>query len=150
MGSGDEVGVADHAERFPNIHVCPPVPHEEVVKLVREADCGICLREGRLLSGRLSLPNKLFEYAFAGIPVLASRLPEMERVVSEYGLGVCCDNDADSIESAIRKIEREGIARPVADLTELSWDTQAKRLQEAYRQLLSNRGAAVPTNEGDC
>jgi glycosyltransferase involved in cell wall biosynthesis len=150
MGSGDEVGVADHAERFPNIHVYPSVPHDKVVKLVREADCGLCLIEDRTLSLRYSLPNKLFECAFAGVPVLGSRLPEISRVVQQYGLGVCCDNDAESIEAAVLKIEREGIARPVADLTELSWDTQARRLQEAYRQLLSNRGAAVPTNEGDC
>ncbi len=149
MGSGDEVGVAAHAERFPNIHSHPSVPREQVVKFVREADCGICLREGKLLSGRLSLPNKLFEYAFAGVPVLASRLPEMERLVSEYGLGLCCDNDADSIEAAVRKIEQEGLAPPTADLTELSWDTQAKRLQEAYRQLLLDGGAAVPDKQGD-
>jgi glycosyltransferase involved in cell wall biosynthesis len=100
------------------------------------------------LSGRLCLPNKLFEYAFAGVPMLASRLPEIARLVGEYGLGVCCDNDADSIESAVRQIEREGLERPTGDLTELSWETQAKRLQEAYRQLLIEAGAAVPDKQG--
>jgi hypothetical protein len=69
--------------------------------------------------------------------------------VNEYRLGACCDNDADSIEAAVLKIEREGLARPEADLTELSWDTQAKRLQEAYRQLLLDGGAAVPDKQGD-
>jgi len=116
---------------------------------VREADCGLCLIEDVSLSDRLCLPNKLFEYAFAGIPVLASRLHEIARVVNEYRLGACCDNDADSIEAAVLKIEREGLARPEADLTELSWDTQAKRLQEAYRQLLLDGGAAVPDKQGD-
>jgi glycosyltransferase involved in cell wall biosynthesis len=149
MGSDDTLGVQDHAKRFPNIHFHPVVPHEEVVRYVREADCGLCLIEDVSLSDRLCLPNKLFEYAFAGIPVLASRLPEIARVVNEYRLGACCDNDADSIEAAVLKIEREGLARPEADLTELSWDTQAKRLQEAYRQLLLDGGAAVPDKQGD-
>jgi glycosyltransferase involved in cell wall biosynthesis len=141
--------VEDHAQRFPNIHLHQAVPHDEVVKFVREADCGLCLIEDVSLSDRLCLPNKLFEYAFAGVPILASRLPEIARVVQQYDLGACCDNDADSIEAAVLKIEREGLVRPVADLTELSWDTQAKRLQEAYRQLLLDGGAAVPGNQGD-
>ncbi len=148
MGTGDTEGVEDHARRFPNIHLHQAVPHDEVVKFVREADCGLCLIEDVSLSDRLCLPNKLFEYAFAGVPMLASRLPEIARVVQQYGLGACCDNDADSIEAAVLKIEREGLARPEADLTELSWDTQAKRLQEAYRQLLLDGGAAVPDNQG--
>jgi glycosyltransferase involved in cell wall biosynthesis len=148
MGSGDTMGVQDHANRFPNIHFHPAVPHDEVVRMVQDADCGLCLIEDVSLSDRLCLPNKLFEYAFAGVPMLASRLPEIARLVGEYGLGVCCDNDADSIESAVRQIEREGLERPTGDLTELSWETQAKRLQEAYRQLLIEAGAAVPDKQG--
>lgn len=139
MGYGDAVGVTDHAERFQNIHLHPAVPHEEVVPLVREADCGLCLIQDVSLSDRLCLPNKLFEYAFAGLPVLASRLPEIERVVHQYELGICCDNDADGIEAAVRRIERDGLRRSEADLSELSWETQAKRLQDAYRDLLSQQ-----------
>jgi len=149
MGYGDTVGVADHAQRFLNIHFHPAVPHDQVVPLVREADCGLCLIEDISLSDRLCLPNKLFEYAFAGVPVLASRLPEIARVVGEYGLGICCDNDADSIEAAVRKIEREGLEPPTGDLTELSWETQAKRLQEAYRTLLTERELVVAGKKGE-
>jgi glycosyltransferase involved in cell wall biosynthesis len=149
VGSGDAVGVREHAARCEKIHLHPAVPHDQVVQLVREADCGLCLIEDVSLSDRLCLPNKLFEYAFAGVPVLASRLPEIARVVGEYGLGICCDNDTDSIEAAVRKIERDGIEPPTGDLTELSWETQAKRLQEAYRTLLAERklGTADMTGE---
>lgn len=116
---------------------------------MREADCGLCLIEDVSLSDRLCLPNKLFEYAFAGVPVLASRLPEIARVVGEYGLGICCDNDADSIEAAVLKIEREGLEPPTGDLTELSWETQAKRLQEAYRTLLTERELVATGTKGE-
>jgi glycosyltransferase involved in cell wall biosynthesis len=136
MGYGDTVGVADYARRFPNIHVHQPVPHDQVVDLVREADVGLCFMEDSCLSNRYSLPNKLFEYAFAGVPVLVSRLPEIARVVNEYRLGICCDNDVKSIRNAVRKLEQEGLERPQGDLSELSWETQAKRLQDAYRALL--------------
>lgn len=148
MGDRDRLGVAEYSERFGNIHVHPAVPNDQVTLFAREADCGLCLFEDHCLSLRYSLPNKLFEYAFAGIPVLASRLPEISRVVEHYGLGVCCDVDAVSIEAAVRGIERAGLPRPEANLAELSWDTQAKRLLDAYSELLSDRTARHPDSIG--
>jgi glycosyltransferase involved in cell wall biosynthesis len=136
LGAGDDVGVGEHAARFPNIHIHPPVPHDQVVDCVRGADCGLCLIEDVCLSYRYCLPNKLLEYAFAGIPVLASRLPEIQRVVEQYGLGTCCDGSEVEIAAAVRRIEREGITPPRLDLEELSWERQAKRLVEAYELLL--------------
>jgi glycosyltransferase involved in cell wall biosynthesis len=143
MGYGDKLGVGDAAQRCPNIHLHPAVSHEQVVEYVRHADCGVCLIEDVSLSDRLCLPNKLFEYAFAGIPVLASRLPEIERVVREFGLGVCCDNDVESIRQAVKAIERDGISPPTADLSELSSERQAERLRDAYRQLLGGQSRSL-------
>lgn len=137
LGYRDIVGVAESIRDTSNIHLHPPVPHAEVVALAREADYGICLREDISLSDRYCLPNKLFEYGFAKIPVLASKLPELERVVNQYRLGICCQTDPDGIESAVLEIERNGITPSTADLTELSWETQAQRLRDAYRKLLA-------------
>jgi len=148
MGYGDQVGVSDWACRHANIHLHPAVSHERMVPLISEADCGLCLIEDVSLSDRLCLPNKLFEYAFAGVPVLASRLPEISRVVGEYGLGICCDSDAGSIEAAVRKVEREGIQAPKGKLAELSWGAQAARLKSAYRTLLSERKPVTPNSMG--
>ena len=148
MGYGDQVGVSDWACRHANIHLHPAVSHERLVPLISEADCGLCLIEDVSLSDRLCLPNKLFEYAFAGVPVLASRLPEISRVVGEYGLGICCDSDADSIEAAVRKVEREGIQAPKGELAELSWGAQAARLKGAYNTLLSERKPVTPHSNG--
>jgi glycosyltransferase involved in cell wall biosynthesis len=139
MGYGDRLGVGDAAQRCPNIHLHPAVPHDQVVEYVRHADCGVCLIEDVSLSDRLCLPNKLFEYAFAGIPVLASRLPEIQRVVREYGLGICCDNDVESIRQAVNAIERDGISPSTADLSDLSSERQSERLRDAYRQLLGRQ-----------
>jgi glycosyltransferase involved in cell wall biosynthesis len=137
LGSGDVASVMAAASGCAKVHFHPAVPHDQVVRVIQSAQCGICLIEDLCLSLRFSLPNKLFEYAAAGVPVLASRLPEIARVVEEYGLGICCANDADSIEAAVRRIEQDGIEAPTMDLSEISWEAQARRLRDAYRTLLA-------------
>ena len=55
------------------------------------ADATACLIEPLTESLRLSLPNKLFESLHAGVPVIASPLPEIRRVVETYGVGTLAD-----------------------------------------------------------
>ena len=61
------------------IHYHEAVKHDEVVKISRDADIGLCLIEKISLSDYYCLPNKLFEYAFSGLPVLASDFPELKK-----------------------------------------------------------------------
>jgi glycosyltransferase involved in cell wall biosynthesis len=140
VGYGDSMGVGDAARRLPNVHLHPPVPHDQVVSMVREADYGVCLIEDVSLSDRLCLPNKLFEYVFAGLPVLASNLPEIQRVVSHYQLGLCCALDVDRIAFTIEQLVAERRAIDVSSLQAFSWSSQASRLIEAYREIGSRRG----------
>ncbi len=119
-----------------NIHLHPPVPHEDVVHLSRSADFGLCIIENVSLSDYYSLPNKLFEYAFAGIPVLASDFPDISRVVQQYGLGECCAIDSQEISEVIQRIEARGTTAIFRDLHELGWQSQSLCLQHAYLTLM--------------
>jgi glycosyltransferase involved in cell wall biosynthesis len=140
VGYGDTVGVADAAKRLANIHLHPPVSHDKVVSLVRTADYGVCLIEDVSLSDRYCLPNKLFEYAFAGLPVLASDLPEIRRVVNQYRLGLCCSLDVNSVASTIERLVLKHWTVDVSSLQDLTWNSQASRLAEAYREIGCERG----------
>ena len=68
----------------------PFVPPDRLSTLTPGADLGACLIEPLTESLRLSLPNKLFEYLAAGVPVLASPLPEIRAVV-DHGVGLLAD-----------------------------------------------------------
>jgi len=121
-----------------NIHLHEPVPHEQVVSLARNADFGLCLVENVSLSDYFCLPNKLFEYCFAGLPVIASDFPEIRRVVESYSLGICCAPDASNVRATIRSVIRRRPPAIVKDLSEVSWSAQAGRLRRAYVNLLES------------
>jgi glycosyltransferase involved in cell wall biosynthesis len=64
-----------------------PVAPGEVQSALAGAAAGLCLIQPVCRSYELSLPNKLFEYAAAGVPVLASDVPVIAAIVRGEGLG---------------------------------------------------------------
>ncbi len=121
-----------------NIHVHDAVPHEDVVSVAKSADVGLCLIQNVSLSDYYCLPNKLFEYCFAGLPVLASSFPDILEVVEKYDLGSCCELNSASIYKAIKLLEDVGdlSAIDVDELYDLSWDAQADKLIKLYARLM--------------
>jgi glycosyltransferase involved in cell wall biosynthesis len=56
------------------------------------ADIGLCLLEEMGLNYYYALPNRIFDYIQAGLPVLATRFPEIANVVDTYKTGVLIDH----------------------------------------------------------
>lgn len=125
------------SDNYANIYVHDAVPHEQVVPIAKSADVGLCLIQNVSLSDYYCLPNKLFEYCFAGIPVLASDFPDISRTVSRYKLGKCCELTLDSVRKVIKEFESMGDLPEInADnLYELSWGAQEKKLIKLYSDL---------------
>ena len=105
----------------------PFVPPDRLSALTPGADLGACLIEPITESLRLSLPNKLFEYLSAGVPVLASPLPEIRAVVDQ-GVGVLADpSNPAAVADALRQslnpaLRAEWSASAVDVLDRYSWD----------------------------
>jgi len=76
-----DLGVEDRVVFHGLIHF------NELHPITQQAALGMSLEEDRGASYHFALPNKLFDYIQAGIPVLVSDLPEMKRVVEDYGVG---------------------------------------------------------------
>jgi glycosyltransferase involved in cell wall biosynthesis len=77
-----EKGVADR------IKMIPAVPYEELLDWTVSADIGLTLfRPDYTRSIRYCLPNKLFEYLMAGLPVLTSQLDAIAEVLTTYEVG---------------------------------------------------------------
>ncbi|MCP4367642.1 MAG: glycosyltransferase family 4 protein [Deltaproteobacteria bacterium] len=69
----------------------PPVPMQTLVTEAAPFDVGVGAFQGVNLSSRYCLPNKVFEYMMAGLALAVSDLPELHRVVDDYGVGVTFD-----------------------------------------------------------
>lgn len=116
--------------------VHPFVPPDDLAALTPGADLGACLIEPLTESLRLSLPNKLFEYLSAGVPVLASPLPEIRRVAE--GAGVLADPQdpeavADALRSALDPVARAAWASHAREaLGPYTWTTG----RETFRRLI--------------
>ena len=77
----EEEGLSDRVKFF------GPIPHAELLMFTASGDIGLCNIVNSSVSYYTSLPNKLFEYAMAGIPVVGSDSPEIGRVVTEESIG---------------------------------------------------------------
>lgn len=139
LGYGPLVNkVKDFENNYSNIHYHEAVEPDSLISLIQEADVGLCLVERVSLSDYFCLPNKLFEYAFAGLPVIASDFPDIKFLVEKYDLGFCCDSG--SIKDVKKNIERyESIIKisknDLSKLHDLSWQKQELNLINVYRRL---------------
>jgi starch synthase len=71
--------------------LAPPVPSRDVVAAARGASGGIytVLDVGR--NFRFALPNKIFEYMAADVPVLSAHYPEPAKIIAEHRIGLTFD-----------------------------------------------------------
>jgi len=85
------------------------------------ATIGISVEKDMGLNYRFALPNKLFDYIMADVPVLTSSLPEMKRIVSEYHVGI-------SIEETTEEAIAEGINKMLSSPEDyLLWKENCKK-----------------------
>ena len=122
----------------------PAVPHDELQYYTGMADVGLCNIENVCLSYYYSLPNKLFEYIQALVPIVGSNFPEIGGIIKHYEVGeICQPYDAISISSAIKRVLmkkddahlKENLLRAKRDLC---WEQESKILYGAYQRLISS------------
>lgn len=121
----------------------PRLPYEDLIQYTQHADVGITLDKDTNINYKLSLPNKLFDYIHAGIPVLASKVIEVRRIVEDYNVGMLIDNhDPKHIAEQLKAILNDEVkqkqwrenAKKASE--KLTWQQEEKVLQEVYEQII--------------
>jgi glycosyltransferase involved in cell wall biosynthesis len=125
------------------VHILPPVPTDDVISYTASADVGVSPIVPSCLNYRYSLPNKLFQYMAAGIPVVASDFPQVREVVVGSGAGLVVDTRRpEAIASALNQILADRAAarlmgeRGRAAIEErYNWSVSAAALLAAYERI---------------
>jgi len=134
-----------------NVYFLPPVNALELPGYIRGATLGVVLIEDTDQSKYYSLPNKLLEFIAAGVPVLASKLPEISRLVDEYQVGVFAD-PGDSADIRKSMSELLGDAEKMRFLrlnalkarTSLTWRKEAGLLISEYSKITGGKQEQFP------
>jgi glycosyltransferase involved in cell wall biosynthesis len=119
-----------------------PVPSDQVIHYAAGAEMGVAPIANACLSYYCCSPNKLFEYMNAGLPVVASNFPELEKVVLGHDIGLTFDPaDPQDIARVIRLIlddskTMERMSNNAIKASRLyNWEIESKKLLSIYSKL---------------
>ncbi len=132
-----EVGVADRVEFVGR------VPFVDLAPYMAKSDVGIVFMQNLCLNYYYALPNRVFDFVQAGLPILGSRFPEIAAIVEnqkdDYSnplpVGLCIDDtEPDTIARAIRQImvDPDMVARWRGNVKHLAprltWEADAEKI----------------------
>ncbi|QKE28147.1 glycosyltransferase, family 1 [Arcobacter acticola] len=135
--------IQEVSKEYNNIYFHKAVSPDILLDYTNSADFGISTIEDTCLSYRYCLPNKMFEYLMAELPVIVSNLYEMKRLVELNNIGtVAKENTPDGLKKAIEeavKLDKEELKINIQQLkTIYNWEEQEKVLLDVYRNLYAN------------
>lgn len=97
--------LADELEVAGKVHFLPAVDPAALPAFTAGADVGLIPYQPVSKNNNFALPNKVFEYTGAGIPFVASDLPELRRIVESSGCGEVYDPfDPSHLGAAVRRV----------------------------------------------
>ena len=124
-----------------NVRFAGRLSAEALRPLTRQAMLGISVEEELGLNYRYALPNKLFDYIQARIPVVVSDLPEMSRLVKDYDIGlVARAHEPEGLAATFREaLTNDALRQKWAfnlekAARELNWDNEKEILKAVYRK----------------
>jgi glycosyltransferase involved in cell wall biosynthesis len=146
LGGGDVFEklkeIIDQNHLSEKITIVSKVPFTLLFHITRKARLGISIDKPTVQNHKYSLPNKLFEYLHAGVPVLASRLVEQEKILSQYDVGGFIEEyRPEHIAQRIKEIfETPGLLdrwkRNTSKVREeLNWENESKIVLDIFKQV---------------
>ncbi|HEX7222107.1 MAG TPA: glycosyltransferase, partial [Candidatus Limnocylindrales bacterium] len=117
------------------------IPIDAVPAAIGRADIGLAPTRRDAFTD-VSLSTKVFEYAAMGKPVVASRLPMVERTFPEGGVATYEPGDAASLAAAIARLiddpagRDEAVEAAAAVVREASWEGEAVRYVGLVERLI--------------
>ena len=123
------------------VRFLPRMSYANMMAYTQNAELGFCLDKDTNLNYRFSLPNKLFDFIQASVPIVASHLTEIEKIIRRYDIGSFIENHdpktiAATIQDALSDAERYGKWKQNLTVAaqDLRWENEEKALLAIYQQ----------------
>jgi glycosyltransferase involved in cell wall biosynthesis len=116
---------------------------DNLYELTKTARLGFSLEQGDSLNYKYSLPNKVFDYIQAGVPVVCSNLPEMRNIIDKYNCGITISpKNAEELASVINELLNDDYklisfhknCEVAAEV--LNWENEEKELERIVKYIL--------------
>jgi glycosyltransferase involved in cell wall biosynthesis len=121
------------------------VPSRRLITIASLADVGIVTYPFEGLNNVYCAPNKIFEYARAGLPVVTSDQPPLRQMVETYQIGACV-GEHDSVEEVAKVIQNIAIAGKESFaialdgfLADNRWENDASIIISKLKTILNQR-----------
>jgi len=103
---------------------------DELKNLTPNTTVGMSLEEDLGLNYRYALPNKLFDYIHAEVPMVVSNLPEMKAIIKKYAIGeVLIDRTPISLASTIKTMAAKNYKKELIQAKkQLNWTLEKEKL----------------------
>jgi glycosyltransferase involved in cell wall biosynthesis len=146
VGSGDVIDVLKEIVKTLQLEkkvvFTGKVPFQELQQYTRHAHMGFTLDKPISDNYIYSLPNKLFDYVHAGVPVIAARLQEVEKMITKYNIGAfVSSHDPQHIAATIReafetpgRLDEWKRNLPIA-AQDVNWQNEEKVLVGIYNNI---------------
>jgi glycosyltransferase involved in cell wall biosynthesis len=128
------------------VKIIDKIPFHELMHYTSNCNMGLTLDKDTNINYKLSLPNKIFDYIQAGIPVLGTNLIEYKKIVDKYQIGEMLDefsskNLSDKMNEVILNELHYTILRAnaVKASIELTWENETKELEFLIKSLLKSK-----------
>lgn len=141
MGSGPlQSKVEEGSKKFNNVFYHPAVPYSEILEHTGSADFGLLTTENVCLNHYYCMPNKLFEYIQAGLPIISTDLFDCRRVIEKEEIGlILTEESANGYVEAVNRaceIENGHFDEALKRAKEkYHWALEEKKLISLYQQL---------------
>ncbi len=143
VGGGDVIEIlkkeAQKPELKDKIIIKGKLPYEEMMQYTVNSDMGLTLDKPNNINYKYSLPNKLFDYLKAGIPVLASDLLEIRKIIEKYNVGTFIPgHDPEKIAGKIKEIITDKQTyltwktNTIRAAGELNWENETEIITKIY------------------
>lgn len=143
VGGGDVIEtlkmMTDKLNLNKKVFFLPKQPYDQLFNLTCISDIGLTLDKDTNINYRFSLPNKLFDYIQARVPVLASPLPELKKIITAYEIGdFIPSHDPAKIAKKVNEIlaNQELMAKWKKNInfaaSQLNWENEEQQLKNVY------------------